>query len=233
MSYHSTSLQVRPFHPAPNRKTEPIDDKPITGRERYQLECLVLGKVKRSSQLLLRTILDYLGGRADCFPSNTTLGLSMGVSDRRIRVILRDLSQREIIKSVCDRSIPSQRRLILIDHPHALKVLRILTENDYIAASNRALRAELCFPPKVHPGRNKLVHVGRNKEVHPGRNNRSTESYLPTTSSENPVVSPPPQKTEEPETCCARARAWLTEPDAPTWKLAAAKTHLSRCRHNS
>jgi hypothetical protein len=103
-----------------------IDQAPLCGQDRYTLERKVLAKVKKSPRFLLRELFDFFQGRADCFPSNAKVSKESGISLRNVQLLLRQLETDEIVKSVADPSIASQRRIVLLDHPNAFKTLRAL-----------------------------------------------------------------------------------------------------------
>jgi Helix-turn-helix domain len=113
-------------HRPPQRRTKAIDQSPLCGQERFTLERHVLAKVKKTPRFLMHELFDFFQGRADCFPSNAKISEVSGISPRNIQLVLRQLEAAELVKSVEDRSVPSQRRLVLLDHPNALQVLKAL-----------------------------------------------------------------------------------------------------------
>ena len=113
-------------HRPPQRRTKAIDQSPLCGQERFTLERRVLAKVKKTPRFLMHELFDFFQGRADCFPSNAKISEVSGISPRNIQLVLRQLEAAELVKSVEDRSVPSQRRLVLLDHPNALQVLKAL-----------------------------------------------------------------------------------------------------------
>ena len=119
----STTLRVhRPTQP----KTKAIDQSPLCGQERFNLERRVLAKVKKTPRFLMHELFDFFQGRADCFPSNAKISEVSGISPRNVQLVLRQLEAAELVKSVEDLAVPSQRRLVLLDHPNALQVLKAL-----------------------------------------------------------------------------------------------------------
>ena len=119
----STTLRVhRPTQP----KTKAIDQSPLCGQERFDLERRVLAKVKKTPRFLMHELFDFFQGRADCFPSNAKISEVSGISPRNVQLVLRQLEAAELVKSVEDLAVPSQRRLVLLDHPNALQVLKAL-----------------------------------------------------------------------------------------------------------
>ena len=113
-------------HRPPQGRTKAIDQSPLCGQERFTLERRVLAKVKKTPRFLMHELFDFFQGRADCFPSNAKISEVSGISPRNIQLVLRQLEAAELVKSVEDRSVPSQRRLVLLDHPNALQVLKAL-----------------------------------------------------------------------------------------------------------
>lgn len=122
MSNPSTLSVRRPS----TSKAQAIDRDPLAGKDRYDVEHRVLAKIKKSPRFLMRELFDFFQGRADCFPSNSRISEVSGISPRNVQYLLRDLEELELIKSVEDLSIPGQRRLVLLDHPHALATLKAL-----------------------------------------------------------------------------------------------------------
>ena len=122
---HLNERSVRCLDPS-STKSQAIDQDPLSGMERYALERSILAKIKKTPRFLLYELFEFFRGRADCFPSNAKLAEISGISQRNIQYLLRELETAELIKAVEDRSIPSQRRLVLLDHPHAIVVLKQL-----------------------------------------------------------------------------------------------------------
>jgi hypothetical protein len=120
---NSGTLRV---HRPPQRQTKAIDQSPLCGQERFTLERRVLAKVKKTPRFLMHELFGFFQGRADCFPSNAKISEVSGISPRNIQLVLRQLEAAELVKSVEDRAVPSQRRLVLLDHPNALQVLKAL-----------------------------------------------------------------------------------------------------------
>jgi DNA-binding HxlR family transcriptional regulator len=116
---------LRVHQPIPT-KARSIDQSPLSGNERYVLERKVLSQVKKTPRFLLRELFDFFQGRADCFPSNALVSEASGISERNIQLVLRQLEKAEILRCVEDLTIHSQRRLVLLEHPNAMSVLKAL-----------------------------------------------------------------------------------------------------------
>lgn len=146
-------------HRPPQRRTKAIDQSPLCGQERFTLERHVLAKVKKTPRFLMHELFDFFQGRADCFPSNAKISEVSGISPRNIQLVLRQLEAAELMKSVEDRSVPSQRRLVLLHHPNALQVLKALhalpSWLERFACTDERSRAAMAAPQgtqNLHPG---------------------------------------------------------------------------------
>lgn len=172
-----------------------IDREPLQGRVRNELEVSLCAKVKRSHQLVLRILLDRAGGRAECWPGNAHIAETAGLKPRNVQIILRTLEAEEIIKCVPDRSLPCQRRIVILDHPNALRVLTKLGAAPWmqLGAQSNALRT----PLKVHVGAQKTVGAGAQKPVGAGAQSGAPKLCNPELRDLNSVVSPPQEEKTE------------------------------------
>lgn len=102
---------------------EPIDQEPLSGRARSEFESELYKKVKRGRQLVLRVILGFAGGRADCWVGNARIGEIAGYQIRNVQIILRQLEADGLIKCLYDHKVKTQRRIVILDHPNAVRVL--------------------------------------------------------------------------------------------------------------
>jgi len=70
----------------------------------YKVDRQILNKVLSSknfnsgSKLVLRNLIDRLGYKNYCFPSQTTIGKDLGLSERQVRNHIRFLQQRGVIR---------------------------------------------------------------------------------------------------------------------------------------
>lgn len=127
-------------------KAQPIDRNPLPGAARYEFRRKILDdtKVKASTRVVLDSLLDdFCWGRADCFPSNHAIAAKTNVHVRHVRRILRRLEDRGVISCVVDLSIWSRRRIVILAHPHAPKVLDELRKSPFLVARNLGLTASL------------------------------------------------------------------------------------------
>jgi hypothetical protein len=120
---NSAALRV---HRPPQGRASAIDQAPLVGNERYVLERKVLAQVKRTPRFLLRELFDFFQGRADYFPSNAKIAEVSGISPRNVQLVLRQLEKAEIVKSIEDLRVRSQRRIVLLEHPNAVPVMKAL-----------------------------------------------------------------------------------------------------------
>lgn len=120
---NSAPLRV---HRPDQGRARAIDQAPLVGNERYVLERKVLAQVKRTPRFLLRELFDFFQGRADCFPSNAKIAEVSGISPRNVQLVLRQLEAAEIVKSIEDLRVRSQRRIVLLEHPNALLVMKAM-----------------------------------------------------------------------------------------------------------
>jgi hypothetical protein len=129
---------------------ESIDRIPLAGctRRAFEKELHAVFRLKKNTWHLLDTLLSqFFWGKADCFPSFGALFPWLpGWSESTIRRHLQLLCEAGAIRIFEDRSIASQRRIILIFHPHADAVIEILTANQNVRE----------MAPKVHLGVSKM-----------------------------------------------------------------------------
>ena len=143
-----------------------IDTEPLTGKARNDFEAGLFKTVKRSKQLVLRIILDHAAGKADCWPSNARIAEIAGYQPRNVQLILRALEADQVIRCVVDRSLRTQRRIVVLDHPDAVRVLSALGDCPWMNSGAQEKPAKQ--PPKVHPGAQKPVHPGAQRFVGAG-----------------------------------------------------------------
>jgi Helix-turn-helix domain len=155
-----------------------IDNEPLTGRARNEFEATLYAKVKRSAQLVLRILLDHAGGRAECWPSNGRIAEIAGFQPRNVQLILRALETAELILCVVDRSLKAQRRIVILDHPNAVRVLVKLGDAPWLQPGAQAKPGKQ--PEKVHPGAQRPLHPGAQRPV--GAGAQRAPSKLPSDS---------------------------------------------------
>jgi hypothetical protein len=165
-------------HAAPAVKSPPdaIDREPLSGRARNAFEASLCGRAKRSAQLVLRIVLDHAGGRADAWPSNGRIAEIAGYKARNVQVILRQLEAAGLVRCCVDRSLKAQRRIVVLDHPNALKVLAKLG----ISWMQLGAQAEAAKPArKVGAGAQNLALAGAQNVVGAGAQRRPSELLNP------------------------------------------------------
>jgi hypothetical protein len=167
-----------------------IDTEPLTGKARNDFEAGLFKTVKRSRQLVLRIILDHAAGKADCWPSNARIADVAGFKLRNVQLILRALEDDQVIRCVVDRSLRTQRRIVVLDHPGAVRVLAALGDRPWMNSGAQEKPAKQ--PPKVHPGAQIPVRAGAQIPVRAGAQGLPPEFGLGSKSKlEIPVFSPP------------------------------------------
>lgn len=120
----------QPARASPSGKTRrpkngSLDQNPLPGRERREWEKSVIRSAgKREQNHLLRVLLQFAGGKADCFPSVATIATEAGTSVKTVKRALKALDRLGVIATVEDGSIPTHRRIVFPSHPHADLVLR-------------------------------------------------------------------------------------------------------------
>ena len=161
-----------------------IDTEPLTGRVRNEFQASLYAKVKGMRQLVLRILLDYAGGTAECWVGNGKIAEIAGKKVRYIQVILAKLEEDGIILRVEDRSLTTQRRIVILDHPNAVQVLA----RSRPSAVDAARGAPGCRETARNgaPGAHRTVHPGAQKPLHP-RAHRSPANVPSGSSSETRV----------------------------------------------
>jgi hypothetical protein len=167
MNYAST----RPARQTASR--DAIDTEPLTGKARNDFEAGLFATVKRSRQLVLRIILDHAAGKADCWPSNARIAEIAGYQVRNVQLILRALEADQVIRCVVDRSLRTQRRIVVLDHPGAVRVLAALGDQPWMNSGAQEKPAKQ--PPKVHPGAQIPIHAGAQIPVRAGAQGSPSE----------------------------------------------------------
>src|SRR5262249_41405688 len=140
--------------------------------------------LSRAALHLLRVILEeWHWGKADSYPSNAMIADLMGITPRHVQRILAELEALGVIVTAVDRSMTSQRRTILADHPNAPAILADLRANPnvVVGAKLHAPRGDKSPPKNMHLGVTKAVHLGVTKAVHLGVSKMSPESRIPLT----------------------------------------------------
>jgi hypothetical protein len=180
-------------------KPESIDRHPLdkVARREFETDLLARPDIKSAGRHLLEVILrKWHWGKADCFPSNPQIAKAMGRTVRCVQQVLAYLETGGVIITAIDRSITVQRRIIIVDHPHAADVLAELRANPNVIFSSRRIaaksqesapkgdipvpktrapRGDISTPQSDAPRDEKIVHLGMKKEVHLGVSNFSPE----------------------------------------------------------
>lgn len=169
----------------PNRvKThrDAIDAEPLTGRARNEFEATLHAKVKRSHQLVLRILLDFAGGKAECWPGNKRVAEIAGYEVRNVQYILRALEgeaekpESQIIRCLVDRSLKTQRRIVILDHPNAVRVLLRLGDRPWLHLGVQETARKSA--ENVHLGVQETVGVGVQNPVGAGVQNSAPDFPL-------------------------------------------------------
>jgi hypothetical protein len=136
---------------------------------------------------VLHWILRACAGKAECWVSKETLARQTGYTPRTIQRILREFegvgeteeerADSAIIRCVVDRSLRAQRRIVLVDHPNAVRVLARFGALPWMQVGETK---EVPKPAaKVHPGETNDVHPGETNDVHVGETNRPPNFSIP------------------------------------------------------
>lgn len=90
-------------------------EPPLQGRARHEWETRLLRAdgMKPTHNHVLHALLRYAGGKPECWPSNESLALDCGVGERHVRRVLGEMAKAGIITVVVDRSVKTQRRIII------------------------------------------------------------------------------------------------------------------------
>src|SRR5262245_7395802 len=117
-------------NPGPDRGAPPrsrsIDRQPLRGSARRAFERDLLRRpgLKGSRRALLLVLLsEFAWGKADCYPGKARLAAAAGLSPSTVKRALHDLVRMGLLRLVADLRLPSRRRIVLVDHPHARRVL--------------------------------------------------------------------------------------------------------------
>jgi hypothetical protein len=165
-------------HRAPPVKpgADAIDREPITGKARNDFEASLHAKVKRSHQLVLRILLDFAGGKAECWPGNKRVAEIAGYEVRNVQYILRALEAAKVIRCAVDRSLPTQRRIVILDHPNAVRVLLRLGDRPWLHLGVQETARKAA--ENVHLGVQNHVGVGVQNHVGAGVQNGAPDFPL-------------------------------------------------------
>lgn len=158
-----------------------IDAEPLTGRARNEFEATLHAKVKRSHQLVLRILLDFAGGKAECWPGNKRVAEIAGYEVRNVQYILRALEAAKVVRCLTDRSLRTQRRIVILDHPNAVRVLLRLGDRPWLHLGVQKTARKSA--ENVHLGVQETVGVGVQNPVGAGVQNSSPD-FPPNSSSE-------------------------------------------------
>jgi len=180
-----------------------IDREPLQGRVRNEFEASLCTQVKRSHQLVLRILLDRAGGRAECWPGNAHIADLAGLKPRNVQLILRALEAEQLIKCVPDRSLSAQRRIVILDHPNALRVLARLGVSPWMQVGAQSSAPQ--SPRKVHLGAQKSVGAGAQKSVGAGAQSSAPKLFNSELETSNSVVV---SAGEEPEPSLRQMLNW-------------------------
>lgn len=153
-----------------------IDREPLSGRARNAFEASLYPRAKRSAQLVLRIVLDHAGGRADAWPSNGRIAEIAGYKARNVQVILRALEAAGLVRCCVDRSLKAQRRIVILDHPNALKVLAKLGISWMQLGAQGTPRKQ---PAETGAGAQRKLGVGAQNVVGAGAQRRPPELFSP------------------------------------------------------
>src|SRR5262249_45217172 len=123
-------------NPGPDRgapaRSRSIDREPLQGtaRRAFERELLRRPGLKGSRRFLLQVLLiEFAWGKADCYPGNQRLATATGLSLSTVKRALHDLERLGLIRLVEDGRLPSRRRIVFPDHPHAQAVLDALARS--------------------------------------------------------------------------------------------------------
>jgi hypothetical protein len=193
------SVDKRSLYTKEPKSPDAIDTEPLTGKARNDFEAGLFKTVKRSRQLVLRIILDHAAGKADCWPSNARIAEIAGYQPRNVQLILRALEADQVIRCVVDRSLRTQRRIVVLDHPDAVRVLSALGDCPWMNSGAQEKPAKQ--PPKVHPGAQVPVRAGAQIPVGAGAQGSPSEFEFGSKSKlEIPFFSPPRREENRPLT---------------------------------
>jgi hypothetical protein len=185
VSYHIPNRAQSPLKPAPGH-SRAIDTSPLAKKDRFAFERLLLDRpeIKKAPQHLLAVILGYCQGRADCFVGNSRLAGKTGYTVRSVQLHLNTLGRLGVIKIAFDRSIKTQRRIIVSSHPNAMAVTLELQASNHVTfarfdAPKRPRKPQVRATRPLHAGAQISVHAGAQKEVGAGVSNFAPETVKP------------------------------------------------------
>lgn len=116
-----------------HRVLDAIDTAPLTGKARTEFEKSLRVKYKlkaRTWHLLDVLLTRFHWGKADSYPSIAGLmGWLPGWSESTVRRHLHALRKANVVRLFSDHSVISQRRIVLIDHPHGQTIIDALVGN--------------------------------------------------------------------------------------------------------
>lgn len=196
-------------HSVAEKQRDSIDTSPMTGAARNKFEATLHAQVRGSHQLVLRILLDRAAGKAECWPGNRRIAEIAGLAARNVQLILRSLESAEIVRCVVDRSLPTQRRIVILDHPNAVAVLVRLGCRPWLQSG-----AQPAAPSKaenVHLGAQKDVHLGAHSAVHAGAQSAAPEFSSTNSETRIPGFSRPRErrKPTTPAEQVAKLNAWI------------------------
>ncbi len=84
----------------------------------------MIARHTRSRQLVLRVLLDFAGGKAECWPCNATIGRIAGLKVRAVQYALRDLEAAGTVRAIPEPGTIHKRRLVLLGHPGSRDAMR-------------------------------------------------------------------------------------------------------------
>lgn len=169
-------VNMRMTRHAQNQHRDAIDAEPLTGRARNEFEATLHAKVKRSHQLVLRILLDFAGGKAECWPGNKRVAEIAGYEVRNVQYVLRALEAAKVIRCAVDRSLPTQRRIVVLDHPNAVRVLLRLGDRPWLHLGVQETARKAA--ENVHLGVQETVGVGMQNPVGAGVQSVAPESCI-------------------------------------------------------
>lgn len=153
-----------------------IDAEPLTGRARNEFEATLHAKVKRSHQLVLRILLDFAGGKAECWPGNKRVAEIAGYEVRNVQYILRALEVAKVVRCLTDRSLRTQRRIVILDHPNAVRILLRLGDRPWLHLGVQKTARKSA--ENVHLGVQETVGAGVQNPVGAGVQNSAPDFPL-------------------------------------------------------
>jgi hypothetical protein len=114
----------------------------LVGKERREWERAAIRRNCGPRQAVYRAILDYAAGKAQCWPSNKTIGGVVGIKPRAVAYALRALEAAGAIRCVERIDLPSQRVIVVLGHPGTREAML----SNARAARGRGYATD-CTPP--------------------------------------------------------------------------------------